>query len=152
MGNEAEAKDAFQEALVKVWKRATDYDPDRGNAVAWLSRIMRNTALDKLRARKRRNAATDRAADHFEALPSASHCSADETADSSMMDKEQADRLKTAMAGLPEDQRIAIELAFLKGMTQTEVAEHLQQPLGTIKARIRRGMQKLQTSLRCAPD
>ncbi|MGK0188495.1 MAG: RNA polymerase sigma-70 factor (ECF subfamily) [Verrucomicrobiales bacterium] len=65
MGNEAEAKDAFQEALVKVWKRAGDYDPNRGNALAWLSRLTRNTALDKLRARKRRDAATDRAAGSF---------------------------------------------------------------------------------------
>ncbi|MGK0188496.1 MAG: RNA polymerase sigma-70 factor (ECF subfamily) [Verrucomicrobiales bacterium] len=90
--------------------------------------------------------------DHFELQPEERQAHGEETADASMMDKERAERLRKAMADLPADQRIAIELAFLKGMTQTEVSEHLQQPLGTIKARIRRGMLKLQSSLQSHPD
>ena len=149
MGNDAEAKDAFQESLVKIWKRAGDYNPAKGNAVAWLSRVTRNTSLDKLRARKRLHAAIDRAAENAEVESTREQM--DTSAGQHLISKERADRLKQEMAKLPATQRTAIELAFLKGMTQTEVADHLGEPLGTIKARIRRGMLKLQSSLNTYP-
>ena len=147
MGNEAEAKDAFQESLVKIWERASNYDPEKGNSVAWIARLTRNTCLDKLRARKRFRTAIDRAAEDLQAQ-AVSHAGEGEHSGSQLLiSKERADDLIEAMKQLPTDQRVAIELAFLKGMTQTEVADSLGEPLGTIKARIRRGMLKLQSSL-----
>ncbi|MDA0811637.1 MAG: sigma-70 family RNA polymerase sigma factor [Verrucomicrobia bacterium] len=147
MGNEAEAKDAFQESLVKIWERASTYDPEKGNSVAWIARLTRNTCLDKLRARKRFRSAIDRAAEDLQ-VQSVAHSGEGETSGAQLLiSRERADNLLEAMQLLPADQRVAIEMAFLKGMTQTEVAEELGEPLGTIKARIRRGMLKLQSSL-----
>ncbi|MEZ5326626.1 MAG: sigma-70 family RNA polymerase sigma factor [Verrucomicrobiales bacterium] len=153
MGNEAEAKDAFQESLVKIWQRAASYDPAKGNSVAWLARLTRNTCLDKLRSKKRLSAAIDRAAEEIHTGSALSHSGESDDAGAQLLiSKERAEGLREAMERLPNDQRVAIELAFLKGMTQTEVADHLGEPLGTIKARIRRGMLKLQSSLTVRSD
>ncbi|MCB1096075.1 MAG: sigma-70 family RNA polymerase sigma factor, partial [Verrucomicrobiae bacterium] len=152
-GNEAEAKDAFQESLVKIWQRAASYDPAKGNSVAWLARLTRNTCLDKLRSKKRLSAAIDRAAEEIHTESALSHSGESDDAGAQLLiSKERAEGLREAMERLPNDQRVAIELAFLKGMTQTEVADHLGEPLGTIKARIRRGMLKLQSSLTVRSD
>lgn len=147
LGNEAEAKDAFQESLVKIWQRASNYDPSKGNSVAWIAQLTRNTCLDKLRARKRFRTAMDRAAEELHTQPTPRSGEGENSGAQFLISKERADELIEAMRRLPNDQRVAIELAFLKGMTQTEVAEHLEEPLGTVKARIRRGMLKLQSSL-----
>ena len=154
MGGEVEAKDAFQDSLVKIWNRSSSYDPTKGNAVAWLARLTRNTCLDRLRARKRLHAAIDRAAEEATTDTSLSQSKgpSPESAEELLISKELAQKLSETMEKLPPDQREAIELAFLKGMTQTEVADRLNVPLGTVKARIRRGMLKMQASLRSLPQ
>lgn len=143
LGNRQEAEDALQDAAAIIWERAPSYEPSLGKPSSWAVVITRNKAIDRLRAQQRRSEGIARiktAADAGAAEPAlaSSHLA---------MDKESAAALRVALKELPDGQRHAIELAFFTGLSQSEVAAHLGEPLGTIKARIRRGMNTLRDVL-----
>lgn len=143
LNNPDEASDVLQEVFVQLWEKAPSYDPALGKPFNWAMTMARNKAIDRLRALKRRF--------EFVAEITVEH---EETAHDpgagpgEVFTHEQAAQIRSAVATLPYEQRQAIEMAFLAGMTQHEIADALRQPLGTIKARIRRGMLKLRDSLR----
>jgi len=105
--------------------------------------IFRNKAIDRLRSRERRSRGMERIAaeEPFQAAPSADP---DETA----VARERRQAVESALQSIPQDQREAVTLAFFSGLTQTEIAERLGAPLGTVKARIRRGLLKLAGTLK----
>jgi RNA polymerase sigma-70 factor (ECF subfamily) len=138
----AQAEDVLQEVFLQVWNRASDFDPELGKPLTWVVTLTRNRAIDRLRAAKR----TDRL---LEAATEEAQARSDDAPDSAtaLMQLEAATRIRNALAQLPKQQRQAIELAFFRGLTQTEIASALKEPLGTIKARIRRGMLQLRQFL-----
>lgn len=143
-GDEAEAQDVLQEAFAHMWRKACTYDSSRSAAFTWAVMVTRNKCIDRLRIRQRFARTADKAAQEAKAAPQLDEASAEAVA----MQEERA-RVRTALAGVSEDQRQAIELAFFSDLTHEEVAARLGAPLGTVKARIRRGLLKLRELL-CA--
>jgi RNA polymerase sigma-70 factor, ECF subfamily len=133
------AEDALQEVFVKVWHRANEYRAERGSALSWLHTIMRNEALDRLRARRPTFALDDEVASTL-AFEGAGPL--DEAASDDM-----AQRVRRCLEGLPETQRRSISLAFFEGFSHSELTAALATPLGTVKSWIRRGLMGLQRCL-----
>jgi RNA polymerase sigma-70 factor (ECF subfamily) len=140
-GNPADAEEITLDVYSQVWKLAKDYTPDRGSPSAWLVMMARSRALDKVRSRVSRTQHETTLETAFDAA------SPGESAEDSALNSENRRRIQRAMQELSEDQRQAIELSFFSGMTHSELAERLGQPLGTVKTRIRLGMMKLRTAL-----
>jgi RNA polymerase sigma-70 factor (ECF subfamily) len=138
----AEAEDVVQDVFTQAWRQASRYDAARAPVVGWLLVIARARALDRLRARKSRIPVT--------ALDPATTDPADRglALDQQAISNEDAVRVRTALATLPAVQREAIELAYFKGLSQSDIAEQLSQPLGTVKTRMRAGLLKLRDVLR----
>lgn len=142
LGDAQDAEDVLQESAVLLWEKAPIYNAVFGRPQSWAVTLTRNRAIDRLRARQRKldlHAAAGLEG-ATEPLPS-DECTAGVTAG------ERAGTIRVALSQLPAEQRRAIELAFFSGMTQTEIASALGVPLGTIKARIRRGLLSLRDSL-----
>ncbi len=139
----ADAEEVVVDAFGQVWRSAASFDAARGSVGAWLATIARTRALDTVRARGRRARAHERAAllsDEGIAAPIAAAGSDPSRA----VERGEARRLVSqALAALSGPQRIAIELAYFEGLSQSEIAERLSEPLGTIKTRIRAGMENL---------
>ncbi len=137
----ADAEDVVQEAFAQAWSQAGRYDVQRGAVAAWLLMLARSRAIDRLRSRQAR---PDRGgAEHAAAeVPDAAA-----TPDRQLLSAEQVDRVRAALQGLPALQRVALELAYYDGLSHAEIAEQLEQPLGTIKTRIRQGMSRLRDAL-----
>lgn len=133
-----DAEDVLEETFWQVWQRASTFDSARGSPRAWLLTIARSRALDRLRARGR----APEAVPMSELIPSDAP---DPLASAEAA--EQRTRVAHALATLPDEQRQAIELAYFGGYSQSEIAERLHQPIGTIKTRMRLGMRKLRTLL-----
>jgi RNA polymerase sigma-70 factor (ECF subfamily) len=142
VGETGDAEDVVQDAFSQAWHQAGRYDQSRGAVGAWLLTIARTRAIDRLRARKARPDAA--AADERVLLDMPD---SDRPQDELVFDAERVARVRTALDGLPMLQRVAIELAFYEGLTQSEIATRLEQPLGTIKTRIRLGLLKLREAL-----
>ena len=139
LGDAPEAEDVIQDVFVQIWEKAPSYDAALGSPFHWALSITRNRSIDRLRARQRRT----RLMNEFEESSGYS-----DTNDSQPpLAGTELSAIRSAVALLPPDQREAIELAFFGGKTHQEIADGLGQPLGTIKARIRRGMIKLRDSL-----
>jgi RNA polymerase sigma-70 factor (ECF subfamily) len=147
LGERKEAEDVLQEVMLVIWTKSGDYNPQLGTLSSWAVAVTRNKALDRLRARTRRLRLIEEAAVLAEDAGASSYPSANEI----LHGRERAELLRTAMQALPAEQRMAIELAFFTGLSQSDIAAQLQQPLGTIKARIRRGMLRLREQLGGAP-
>lgn len=133
------AEDVLQDVFVQIWEKAPLYDSTRGKPLTWAVTLTRNKSIDRLRSVQRRNRLqedVEKESASFEQFDDRSSLDAVEGV-------EKAQMIRAAISKLSSDQRIAIELAFFSGLTQTEIAERLQEPLGTVKARIRRGMMKL---------
>ncbi|MBL0891298.1 MAG: sigma-70 family RNA polymerase sigma factor [Gemmatimonadaceae bacterium] len=144
-GQRADADDVVLDVFAQVWRDAARFDGTRGSVVAWLTTITRTRALDQLRARKRRDAAEERAVVlHDEPVAMGS---APDAPGEVLEAQERATAVRAALVSLPAPQRQAIELAFYQGLTHHEVAATLQEPLGTIKTRIRLGLLKLRERL-----
>ena len=135
LGDRAAGEDVVQEAFVRVWEDAPRYSEARGAVSAWLLSAVRNRAIDQVRRRGARERATLKASERLSPVSEAAIV--DDT------DR----RVRQALSDLPQDQRQTIELAYFDGLTQTELAATLKQPLGTIKSRIRLGMKKLRDAL-----
>ncbi len=139
--DEGAAEDALQEAFANIWRNAPKYDPARGSAFTWAVHITRCKAIDHFRARGRRLPETK-----LDPLPEKAPEGQVETSPAER--NELAQRVRQIVAALPEDQSRAVDLAFFGGLTHSEIAEHLGEPLGTVKARIRRAMLKLRDALK----
>lgn len=138
--SQSDAEDIVQEVFVQAWRNATRYDASRGTVAGWLLMQAKSRAIDRLRARRARPEQTD---DSQRPEP------ADATAgpDIQVVRGEQAERVREALEQLPRLQRTAVELAYYEGLTHAEIAEQLEQPLGTVKTRIRQGLLKLRQAL-----
>ena len=151
VGEGADAEDAMLDAFTQAWNKASTYAPDRGSVLGWLTTMTRTRALDCVRSRTRRTNAVDVASRSMGDDPVAVAAAAASPSEVVEL-AERADAVNSAMASLSGLQRDAIELAFFEGLTHTEIAERLREPLGTIKTRIRLGMQKLRDVLRDVPQ
>lgn len=139
--NPADAEEITLDVYSQVWKLAKDYTTERGSPSAWLVMMARSRALDKVRSRISRSQHETTIETAFDAP------AAGDSAEESAMMAESRRRIQTAMQELSPEQRQAIELSFFSGMTHSELADRLGQPLGTVKTRIRLGMLKLRTAL-----
>ena len=131
------AEEAVQDTLVKIWTRAATFQPARGAARAWLTTILRNTALNILRSERRQDHAGD---GDIEALQD--RTAVDETA-AVLQSLDPALRLRACLEALDARRRHAILLAYVHGYSQGEIAGRTGLPLGTVKAWMRRGLQQL---------
>jgi RNA polymerase sigma-70 factor, ECF subfamily len=139
LGSRPEAEDVLQEVFIQVWRRAGDFDEQRGKPFTWLVTLARSRAIDRLRqlnSRERLATATAQ-----EAPPEASDAAQD------TYRAEQKEIVAGALSQIPEDQREALVLAYFEGLTQSEIAARIGAPLGTIKTRMRSGMIKLRELL-----
>jgi len=144
----AEAQDVVHDAFVNVWEKAATFETGRGTAFSWVLTSVRNRAIDRVRTRRRRSELLAKAPEaDVEHLTTDAGPSGSETAASS----DEARVVREAVAGLPPEQRRSLELAFFGGLTQEQIAARLGEPLGTVKARIRRGLLKLRESLASQP-
>jgi RNA polymerase sigma-70 factor (ECF subfamily) len=143
----ADAEEVVVDAFGQAWRQAGSFDATRGSVGAWLATIARSRALDTVRARGRRVRAHERAALlSDEGLAAPITAAGDDPARG--VELIEARRLVSqALAALPGPQRTAIELAYFEGLSQREIAERLAEPLGTVKTRIRSGMEKLRALL-----
>jgi len=119
------AEDAVQDAFLAAWRTAVSFDPGRGKASTWLLTLVHRRAVDVVRREERRRT------EALDAEPLAGGESTDETAEV----REERRRVQAALAQLPPDQRQALELAYYGGLSQSELAERLGVPLGTVKSR-----------------
>jgi RNA polymerase sigma-70 factor, ECF subfamily len=142
LGDPAMSEDMVQEIFIRVWRKPQSFDPDRGKFVTWLLSVSRNRAVDEIRSRGRRRKHELGNLVEVEERPSGKERE-DPLFNAQLADER--DAILRGLATLPIEQREAIELAYFKGLTQQEIATALKQPLGTIKTRIRLGMQKLKT-------
>jgi len=147
VGERADAEEVVLEAFAQAWRDAPRFEAARGSVAGWLTMIARSRALDLVRARSRRDRITAAAAS---ARPDAPLAMGEVRPDPSagMDHSERRREVRLALEALSAPQRQAIELAYYEGLSQSEIAERLQEPLGTIKTRIRLGMQKLRDALR----
>ncbi|HVT74246.1 MAG TPA: sigma-70 family RNA polymerase sigma factor [Lacunisphaera sp.] len=139
----AEAQDIVQDVFVKISSQAASYRPERGSVFTWAATLTRNRAIDRLRSRRRREDLLTTAAD---SLKPASAPDGSDTA-AALWLREKAAAVRTAVNSLAPEQQQAIALAYFSGLTQQEIATRLNEPLGTVKARIRRGLLKLRETL-----
>ena len=143
MRDEKEAEDVLQEGFAHIWRRASTYDPARSSPFTWAVMILRNKAIDRLRVRQRLERTVEKATIEFSHFPEA-----DEAAAGEPERRDEGTMVRSALAQIPADQKQAVELAFFTGLTHEQIAEQLGAPLGTIKARIRRGLLKLRDFLK----
>ncbi len=143
LANEAEAQDLLQEVFLSIWSKAATFQAEKGSAFAWVVSHLRNRAIDRLRSRRRRGELVEAFAPELEPSGSAVTSSAQNCELS-----ERGRHVRSAMEQLSEEQRQVLRMAFFEGLTQVEIAEKLEEPLGTIKARAHRGMARLRATLR----
>jgi RNA polymerase sigma-70 factor, ECF subfamily len=143
--DQKEAEDVLQEAFVQMWKRMATYDSGRGSLFTWAVMISRHKAIDRLRVQQRKNrraeSTTLKTADSAAFVPLVG-------SENALPPDEQRERVCAALNKLEIAQREAIDLAFFAGLTQSQIAEKLGAPLGTVKARIRRGLLALREELK----
>ena len=143
LNNQEAAEDVLQDVFVQIWEKAPSYDPARGKPMTWAITLTRHKAIDRLRSAQRRGRlqdAIEREAEVFEKFD-------DRNSFEAAAGVETGELVRNALQKLSKDQREAIELAFFSSLTQTEISARLGEPLGTVKARIRRGMMKLRELL-----
>jgi RNA polymerase sigma-70 factor (ECF subfamily) len=137
----ADAEDVVQEVFSQIWRQAARYDQARSNVAAWVVVLTRSRAIDRLRRRQARPDAPTIDPDPIDPVDEAP------PADDRLVASARAAAVRSALDDLPVLQRVAIELAFYEGLTHVEIAERLEQPLGTVKTRIRQGLRALRGRL-----
>ena len=140
VGNAGDAEEIVQDVFVHVWRQSERYDPARATLAGWILMLTRSRAIDRLRARQARPplAAHDLDWSH----------GASENQEVAAITKEAATRVKAELEALPQAMRQAIELAYYDGLTHSEIADRLQEPLGTVKSRLRAALLRLRDTLR----
>jgi RNA polymerase sigma-70 factor (ECF subfamily) len=136
------AQEVLQEVFWQVWQDAPSYDPSRGSPEAWLVMRAKTRAIDRLRSIRRREQTFVAPVDERVAAAPGRR------GDNPALAAEDRGLAQGALEQLPEPQRRAIELAFLEGLTQSEIAARLGQPLGTVKTRIRLGLERLRAAFK----
>jgi RNA polymerase sigma-70 factor (ECF subfamily) len=136
----SDAEDLLQEVFVQVWRQAQGYNPERGSPEAWIINIARSRAIDKIRSIRRMEKS-------FILTDDLERAESSENVESSAAESEARLTMQGALANLPVAQRKVLELAYFDGLTQTEIAERLAEPLGTVKTRMRSGIQRLREML-----
>lgn len=144
LGDREHAEELLQEVFLRAWRRCSRFSDARGSLISWLLSITHNMAIDELRKQQRR----PRKAESAE--PDALLGTLQDTAmpvetQAILADRQQM--VRAALAKLPENQRLVLEMGYFNGLTQREIAEKLNVPLGTIKTRMRLGLRKLQDSV-----
>jgi RNA polymerase sigma-70 factor, ECF subfamily len=147
LGDPAEAQDALQDVFLQIWSRAGTYDPEQSSVFSWAVLLTRSRVIDRLRARGRRLRVVVSSTEDKEHGGTADASTIESAADTAEKSDEAA-RVRYVLNNLPSEQREAIEMAFFEHLTHHEIAARLGQPLGTVKARIRRGLLKLREQLR----
>ena len=142
VGDRQSAEDVSQEALISIWRSGARFDRARGSVRGWTLGIVRNRAIDFLR---RDVARGPRVA--FDSEELLERRPAEELTDVEAVRRETAREVRGALSGLPEDQSKVIQLAFFGGFSHSEIASMLNEPLGTIKGRMRLGMEKVRAAL-----
>jgi RNA polymerase sigma-70 factor, ECF subfamily len=141
VGDADDAEEVVEASFWQAWRQASRYEETRGGISTWLVMIARSRAVDRLRALRRSREQA------WEELPEP----AETRDDGPTLDAAESDELRRMVAGavatLPPEQRETVELAYFRGMSQTEIAEATGQPLGTVKTRARLALQKLRTAL-----
>ena len=140
---DADAQDLVQDVFIQIWDKAKLYDPAKGKPLTWALTMTRNRSIDRIRAIQRRT----RLRDDFEKETVADESAGIREALSGVDASERTQILRDAVARLSPEQRKVIDLAFFGGLTQSEIADRLGEPLGTVKARARRGLMKLKEHL-----
>lgn len=138
-----DAEEVVQDVFAQVWRQAHQYRTERASVAGWIVMLARTRAIDRLRSRRARPD-EDRGVEPTTVAPFAS---AGPTPEQSALSADVAARVRQALAGLPEKERELIELAYYRGLTHTEIAETTGIPLGTVKTRIRAGMDALRGAL-----
>jgi RNA polymerase sigma-70 factor (ECF subfamily) len=142
VGSDGNADDVVQETFISVWRSIERYDPKRASVRTWLMRIVHRRAIDALRSQMvhlKRRADGEGLAEGVE--------SSEPAPDTMALRHEEATTVHDVLVDLPSDQRKVIELAYFNGFTQSEIAELLEMPLGTIKGRMRLGLEKMRSAM-----
>lgn len=142
MGEPQAAEDVTQEAFISIWRTSASYDAARGSVRSWLLQIVRNRAIDALRrssARPVRLDLDDDAAIEAQVAP--------DRTDAEASRRERARHVRSALRDLPQDQAQVLGMAYFGGFTHSEIADMLSMPLGTVKGRMRLGLQKVRANL-----
>lgn len=139
LNDHQDSEDTMQEVFAQIWQKAGLFVENKGKPHTWITTMARNRAIDKLRSKQRRA----RLRDSFQEETDTMEQTIRIDAVSDVYENERAEIIRSAVMELSLEQREAIELAFFSGLTQNEVADKLGQPLGTVKARIRRGVTRL---------
>jgi RNA polymerase sigma-70 factor, ECF subfamily len=141
VGNRVTAEDITQEAFLSIWRSRMRYDTSRGSVRTWVLGIVHNRAIDALR----RGAVHERRRETLEGVEERRE--APERTDVEVARREEARNVRDALDTLPEDQRRAIELAYFGGFSHSQIADMLDEPVGTVKGRMRLGLDKLRRQL-----
>jgi RNA polymerase sigma-70 factor (ECF subfamily) len=146
VGDTYVAEDVTQDVFLRVWRRPDHFDLSRGRFITWLLSVARNRSIDQRRSQSRRlrHEALPASEEEEDTLPSED--TRDDPALATVLSEERA-AVRRALEVLPPEQKLAIQLAYFGGMTQQEIANKLGQPLGTVKTRMRLGMQKMRSAL-----
>ena len=146
VGEQAEAEDVVQDVFSQAWAQAPRYESSRGAVAAWLLTMTRSRAIDRLRTRRARPDSVPADESQLRGFvdPAEPH-------DLGLFTREQVHRVRSAMSRLPVMQRVVIEMAYFEGLSQSEIAERLEEPLGTVKTRARLGLLKLREALTESP-
>ena len=141
VGNRVTAEDITQEAFLSIWRSRLRYDQARGSVRTWVLGIVHNRAIDALR----RNVVHDRRRETMEGIEERHE--AKERTDVEAARREEARSIRTALDTLPDDQRRTIELAYFGGFSHSQIADLLNEPIGTVKGRMRLGLEKMRRQL-----
>ena len=144
LNDHQDTEDIMQEVLSQIWQKAHLYEPAKGKPLTWVTTMARNRAIDRIRSKQRRSKLNNDF--ELESKPLQPEF-VDDTSDL-ISAKENDAVVQSAVLELTDQQRVAIQLAYFGGLTQNEIAERLCEPLGTVKARIRRGVQRLEQVVR----
>jgi RNA polymerase sigma-70 factor (ECF subfamily) len=139
LNDQREAEDVLQDVFIQIWDKAKLYNAARGKPLTWAMTLTRNKAIDRLRSTQRRYRLKDQVEQETKVTNQSVLKDSAEEVDA----LEKSRLIRAAVLQLSKEQREAIELAFFSGLTQNEIAQELNQPLGTVKARVRRGMLRL---------
>lgn len=139
-----DTRDIVQDVFVTLWQKAHLYEPSKGKPITWLTTLARNRAIDLIRSRQRRSSLRER----FESEQNVVNDDIDsESADKALLRSERAEMVRRAMKRLSAPQKDAIEKAFLGGQARKTMASATGEPVGTIKARVRRGLKAMNAML-----